>query len=68
MLLHIKKHLLIKGHCGTPFNSIIMEYADDGDLLQKIKELNRTKKNFTENEIWKLFIQVDCTISRYLEG
>jgi NIMA (never in mitosis gene a)-related kinase len=38
--------------------SIIMEYANDGDLSQKILEKKRTTRSFMEEEIWRVLIQV----------
>ncbi len=38
--------------------SIVMEYADNGDLFQKICEHQKNGTEFNENEIWKVFIQV----------
>jgi len=35
-----------------------MEYADNGDLFQKITMAQKTNKMFPEPEIWKIFIQV----------
>ena len=37
---------------------IVMEYADKGDLFQLITERKKTKDYFTEQEIWKVFIQL----------
>jgi len=37
---------------------IVMEYADKGDLFQAIAERKKTKDYFTEQEIWKAFIQL----------
>ena len=37
---------------------IVMEYADKGDLYQVITERKKTKNYFTEQEIWKVFIQI----------
>ena len=37
---------------------IVMEYADNGDLYQKILEEKKKKKYFEEVEIWKIFIQL----------
>ena len=37
---------------------IVMEYADKGDLLQLINERKKTKNYFTEQEVWKIFIQL----------
>lgn len=34
-----------------------MEYADDGDLYQKILEHKEKKQLFEENEIWGVLIQ-----------
>ena len=38
--------------------SIVMEYADDGDLYQKICEYKKHHKHFEEKEIWTVLIQV----------
>jgi len=35
-----------------------MEYADGGDLLNKITAHKKNKTNFSENEIWKMFAQM----------
>ena len=37
---------------------IVMEYADKGDLFQLITERKKTKNYFTEQEVWKIFIQL----------
>ena len=37
---------------------IVMEYADQGDLFQLITERKKTKNYFTEQEVWKVFIQL----------
>ena len=37
---------------------IVMEYADQGDLFQLITEHKKTKKHFTEEEIWNTLIQL----------
>ena len=37
---------------------IIMEYADDGDLYQKIKLYIKNKTFFMEHDIWRIFIQI----------
>lgn len=38
--------------------SIIMEFADDGDLYQKIVHHKKEKMLFEENEIWNVLIQI----------
>ena len=35
-----------------------MEFADDGDVFQKILEHQKKKTFFEEDEVWKIFIQV----------
>ena len=35
-----------------------MEYADNGDLFQKICDHQKRGTEFNESEIWKVFIQV----------
>ena len=37
---------------------IIMEFADNGDLFQKIRKHQKSKMYIDEDEIWKIFIQV----------
>ena len=37
---------------------IVMEYADKGDLYQKIIEHKKTAKFFEESDIWRIFIQL----------
>ena len=37
---------------------MVMEYADNGDLHQKILEHKKSMKYFDEIEIWKIFIQI----------
>lgn len=38
--------------------SIVMEYADHGDLFQKIQRHQKEQTYIREDEIWKFFIQV----------
>ena len=37
---------------------IVMEYADKGDLYQKITHFKRMGYNFDEIDVWKIFIQM----------
>ena len=37
---------------------LVMEYADNGDLYQKIKLFKKTKSFFEEIDVWKIFIQI----------
>lgn len=37
---------------------IIMEYADDGDVFQKIVMHQKNSTNFDEEYIWRIFISV----------
>ena len=37
---------------------IIMEYADNGDLYQKIMECKKKKIYINEDDIWRIFIQI----------
>ena len=39
-------------------SSIVMEYADDQDLFQKICDKQKDNGTFSEAEIWKIYIQV----------
>ena len=38
--------------------SIIMEFADDGDVFQRICECQNNKQFMKEKHIWKIIIQV----------
>ena len=38
-------------------HSIVMEYADNGDLLKKINDCQKNGTSFSENEVWRIFIQ-----------
>ena len=38
--------------------NLVMEYADDGDLYQKIKYFKSKNLFFEEKDIWKIFIQI----------
>jgi NIMA (never in mitosis gene a)-related kinase 1/4/5 len=40
------------------FLCIVMEYADDGDLYQKIVQHQKAKTNFAEDDIWRVFIHL----------
>lgn len=35
---------------------IVMEYADDGDVYQKIMDHHKAKTHFEEDDIWRIFI------------
>ena len=37
--------------------SIVMEFADNGDLFQKITDCQKNGTFFSEAEIWRIFIQ-----------
>ena len=37
---------------------IVMEYADEGDLFQKITLYKKLHTTFEENDVWKIFIQI----------
>ena len=41
-----------------PSLCIVMEYADKGDLLQKITHFKRMGYFFEEIDVWKIFIQM----------
>ena len=40
------------------FLCIVMDYADDGDVYQKIVEHQKNKTNFEEDDVWRIFIQM----------
>lgn len=35
-----------------------MEYADDGDLFEKIRDYQKKSLSLPEEEIWNIFIQI----------
>ena len=35
-----------------------MEYADSGDLFQKITKHQKDQTYFKEEEVWRIFIQI----------
>ena len=37
---------------------IVMEYADEGDLFQKITLYKQLHADFSEDDVWKIFIQI----------
>jgi NIMA (never in mitosis gene a)-related kinase 1/4/5 len=37
---------------------IVIEYADDKDLFQKIKQRSESENYFPENQIWLIFLQL----------
>ena len=37
---------------------LVMEYADKGDLYQKILSFKKRKQLFDERDVWKIFIQI----------
>lgn len=37
---------------------IVMEYANDGDLLGKVQDLRKRGTQLAEAEIWRIFIQL----------
>lgn len=37
---------------------LIMEFADNGDLYQKIVDHQKNQTYFEENDIWSIFIQI----------
>lgn len=37
---------------------IVMEYADDGDLLNKITQAHKQRKPIKESDIWSFFTQI----------
>jgi len=40
------------------FLCIVMDYADDGDLYQKIVEHQKNSTLFNEDDIWKVLIHM----------
>ena len=54
----IKFHELILSKNPIKTINMIVEYADGGDLSQKIKKMKNKKKYFEESEILDYFIQI----------
>lgn len=52
----------LRNHFGklitTDSYSIVMEYADYGDLFQKITRHQKEQTYFKEDEVWSIFIQI----------
>lgn len=44
-----------------------MEYADNGDLFQKITGHQKRGFLFEEEEIWSIFIQVSVAVAKILK-
>ena len=38
--------------------SIVMEFANNGDLYQKITDYQKKNEQFKEADIWSIFLQV----------
>ncbi len=57
-------HPNIIGYCESFFDeesktlNIVMEYADDKDLENKIQSYSKSRSNCPENEVWSILIQV----------
>jgi len=45
-----------------------MEYADDGDLFQKICECKKRKSYMDERKVWKIAVQVPLDFTEMLSG
>lgn len=37
---------------------VVMEFADDGDLYQKISEYRKQKQRFEERQVWRILISI----------
>ena len=37
---------------------VVMEFADDGDLYQKITEFRKAKQRFEERQVWRILISI----------
>lgn len=37
---------------------VVMEFADDGDLYQKITEFRKGKLRFEEKQVWRILISI----------
>ena len=46
---------------------LIMEFASNGDLLQKINNHIKEKSFFTEKEVWRIFAQVQLLDGEWIK-
>lgn len=60
MLYHTKKHLWRVKIFGKDeiMCSIVMQYADGGDLYQKIVHHKKNGGSFSESQIWNVLVQI----------
>ncbi len=54
-IINYKEAFLDEKDCSL---CLVMEYADGGDLANKIKEHKEKNEYFNEEDIWKIFIQL----------
>lgn len=54
-IINYKEAFLDEKDCSL---CLVMEYADGGDLANKIKEYKEKNEYFNEEDIWKIFIQL----------
>ena len=52
------KEAYVEKEDNNKFLCIVMEYADKGDLFQKINYLKKKKLKFQEIDVWKIFLQM----------
>lgn len=50
--------MILLTHYGNTHLSLVMEYADGGDLLHKINQHKKNSSFASEREIWQIFIQI----------
>ena len=51
-------HPTLSGKTKALAFSIVMEFADDGDLFGKCADLRKRQQLMDESDIWKIFIQL----------
>ncbi len=54
----MKMNLFLGKPRNLNYDSIVMEFADKGDLYQKICEFKKAGVYFDESDIWRIFIQM----------
>ena len=49
---------------GTKYLCIVMDFANDGDLYQKITRFKKAQQKFKEEEVWRITIGAVCGLKK----
>ena len=52
---------------GTKYLCIVMDFANDGDLYQKITKFKKSQQRFDEEQVWKILIGAVCGLKKLHE-